>query len=400
MEHYAPAQQVFAAGLVFARMAAIVMLIPGFGETFVPIRIRLSLALTLAFVLVPVIGGAVPPIPAAVSGVAFAVIKETAIGLMIGTILRIFLSSLAAAGEVVSIQTTLGFAQTANPTQAAPSTTVATFLGLMGLVLIMVTNLHHLFLTAIVHSYVLFPFTRDLPLADANTLAVQTFSRSFSLGLQLAAPVVAFSLALALLLSPVVGGAVPALPATVSGVAGAVIKETAIGLMIGAILRFFLTSLAAAGEIVSIQSTLGFAQTANPTQAAPSTAIGAFLGLMGLVLIMTTNLHHLFISAIVRSYASFPFHKAVPVRDAGALAIQTVGRSFSLGVQLAAPVMAFAFIFNIATGLVGRVMPQFQVFFVASPLMVLTSLSIFALSLGAVGMVWVDHYRELIGVFG
>jgi flagellar biosynthesis protein FliR len=251
MEHYATAQQVFAAGLIFARLGAIVMLIPGFGETFVPVRIRLSLALTLALVLFPVVGGAVPPIPADVAGVAFAVIKETAIGLMIGTILRLFISSLAAAGEIVSIQTTLGFAQTANPTQAAPSAT-----------------------------------------------------------------------------------------------------------------------------------------------------IGAFLGLMGLVLIMSTNLHHLFLSAIVRSYTIFPFTRALPVADAGTLAIQTVSRSFALGVQLAAPVVAFSLIFNIATGLVGRVMPQFQIFFVSSPLMILLGLSIFGLSLGVIGMVWIDHYRDLLALFG
>jgi len=251
MEHYATAQQVFAGGLVFARLAAIIMLIPGFGETFVPVRIRLSLALTLALVLFPVVGGAVPPIPAAVSGVAGAVIKETAIGLVIGTILRLFMSSLSAAGEIVSIQTTLGFAQTANPTQAAPSTTLSTFLMLLGLVLIMTTNLHHLFLSAIVRSYTIFPFSKPFPLADANALAVQTVSRSFALGLQLAAPVVAFSL-----------------------------------------------------------------------------------------------------------------------------------------------------IFNIATGLVGRVMPQFQIFFVSSPLMILLGLSIFALSLGLIGIVWIDHYRDLLALFG
>ena len=209
----------------------------------------------------------------------------------------------------------------------------------------------------------------------------------------------AFSLALALLLFPVVGGAVPALPATVSGVAGAVIKETAIGLMIGAILRFFMSSLAAAGEIISIQSTLGFAQTANPTQAQPSTSLSTFLGLMGLVLIMTSNLHHMFIDAIVKSYTLFPFTRDLPLSDASALAIQTVSKSFALGLQLAAPVVAFSLIFNVAVGLVGRVMPQFQIFFVASPLMVLTALSIFALSLGVIGVVWIDRYRDLLALF-
>ena len=205
---------------------------------------------------------------------------------------------------------------------------------------------------------------------------------------------------MALALYPVIGAAVPAEPGTVADLAGAVMKEVLIGLMIGGILRLFMNALAVCGEVVSIQTTLSFAQTANPAQATPSTTLGTFLGLLALVLIMATDLHHLFISAIVRSYSLFPFSKAVPVRDAGFLAIQTMGRSFALGVQLAAPVVVFAFIFNIATGLVGRVMPQFQVFFVASPLPVLTSLSVFALSLGVIGMVFIDRYRDLVGVFG
>jgi len=207
------------------------------------------------------------------------------------------------------------------------------------------------------------------------------------------------ALLLALVLFPLVGGAVPKIPVDVSGVALAIIKETAIGLFIGGILRFFMSSLAAAGEIMSIQTTLAFAQTANPTQATPSTTLGTFLGLMGILLIMTTNLHHLFLSAIVRSYTIFPFNKAIPLADAKDLAVQTVSRSFALGLQLAAPVVAASLIFNIATGLVGRVMPQFQIFFVASPLMVLLGLSIFALSLGVIGMVWIDHYRDLVALF-
>jgi flagellar biosynthetic protein FliR len=208
------------------------------------------------------------------------------------------------------------------------------------------------------------------------------------------------ALLLALVLFPLVGAAVPAIPVDVSGVALAIIKETAIGLFIGGILRFFMSSLTAAGEIMSIQTTLAFAQTANPTQASPSTTLGTFLGLMGILLIMTTNLHHLFLSAIVRSYTIFPFTKPIPLADAKDLAVQTVSRSFALGLQLAGPVVAASLIFNIATGLVGRVMPQFQIFFVATPLMVLLGLSVFALSIGVIGMVWVDRYRDLIGTFG
>jgi flagellar biosynthesis protein FliR len=208
-----------------------------------------------------------------------------------------------------------------------------------------------------------------------------------------------FALALALMLFPLIGPAAPPLPATSGELAGAVLKEVFIGLMIGGILRLFMLSLATAGEVISIQTTLSFAQTAAPGQAQPSTTLATFLGLLGIVLLMAADLHHLFIGAIVRSYSLFPFTRDVPIADAGQLAVQTFGRAFALGIQLAAPVIVFSLVLNIATGLVGRIMPAFQVFFVATPIMVLTGLSIFALSLGVIGVVWVDRFRELIGMF-
>ena len=209
----------------------------------------------------------------------------------------------------------------------------------------------------------------------------------------------AFALLMTLMLYPLLAGAMPALPGSVADLAAAIIKELLIGLMVGGILRMFLSSLATAGEIVSLQTTLSFAQTAAPGQAQPSTSLSTFLGLMGVVLIMTTDLHHLFLGALVHSYDLFPVVRAAPLADAANMAVQTVGRSFSLGLQLAAPVVVFSLIFNIAAGLIGRAMPQFQVFFVATPLMLLLGLSLFALSLGALGMVWVDHYRDMIARF-
>ena len=55
--------------------------------------------------------------------------------------------------------------------------------------------------------------------------------------------------------------------------------------------------------------------------------------------------------------------------------------------------IVFSLVFNIASGLIARSMPQFQVFFVATPLTLLLGLSVFALSLGVVGLVWLDRFR-------
>jgi flagellar biosynthetic protein FliR len=209
-----------------------------------------------------------------------------------------------------------------------------------------------------------------------------------------------FAFLLALVLAPVVSVNLGPVPSTVGGLAGGVIHEVLIGLMIGAILKVFLSALTTAGEVISLQTTLGFAQTANPAQAQPTSAISAFLSMLGLLLIMTTDLHHMFLGAIANSFSLFPFAKPVPLQDGAALALQTVSGSFALGIQLAAPVIVFSLVFNLATGLIGRVMPAFQIFFVASPLSVLLGLSIFALSLGGIGMVWADHYRDLLASFG
>jgi flagellar biosynthetic protein FliR len=157
--------------------------------------------------------------------------------------------------------------------------------------------------------------------------------------------------------------------------------------------------MAAAGEIISIQTTLSFAQIANPTMGQAGSSIAAFLSLLGVVLVMTTDLHHLFIGAMARSYTLFPFVRPLPIQDAGQLAVQTFGGAFTLGVQLAAPILVFSLVFNLATGFVGRAMPQFQIFFAATPLQLLLGLSLFAMSLGMIGMIWVDRYRDLLRTF-
>jgi flagellar biosynthesis protein FliR len=203
------------------------------------------------------------------------------------------------------------------------------------------------------------------------------------------------ALVISIALAPVVVGYLPPLPATMGGVAGWVIREVATGLMIGALLRMMLSALATAGEIVSLQTTLAFAQTANPFQAQPGSTLAAFLTLLGVTLIFATDTHHLFIAGLAGSYEVIPPVSPLLLNDFAAMAVRTVGDSFLLGVQLAAPVLVFSLIFNLASGLVGRVMPQFQIFFATAPLSIILGLSVFALSLGVVGTVFIERFRTL-----
>ena len=207
------------------------------------------------------------------------------------------------------------------------------------------------------------------------------------------------ALVLSLALWPLVAGGLPALPTSLGGMVGWILREVITGLMIGFLLRLLMSALSTAGEVVSLQTTLSFAQTANPLQAQPTTTLAAFLTLFGVAMIFATNTHHLFIAGLLGSYDVVRPVAPLVVEDFVTLAIRTVSGSFLLGVQLAAPVIVFSIIFNLATGLVGRIMPQFQVFFVATPLNVLFGLSIFTLSLGVIGTVFIDRYRAMAGLF-
>lgn len=208
-----------------------------------------------------------------------------------------------------------------------------------------------------------------------------------------------FALLLALVLTPLVSAGLPSLPATVGGMAGWILREVATGLMIGSILRVFISAMATAGEVVSLQTTLSFAQTANPLQAQPGTTIGAFLTLLGVTLLFASDLHHLFIGALFDSYRLIAPAQPLLLGDFVQVAVRTTADAFILGVQLATPVIVFALVFNTAAGLVGRVMPQFQVFFASAPLNIILGLSVFTLSLGVLGTVFIERYREVVRVF-
>ena len=203
----------------------------------------------------------------------------------------------------------------------------------------------------------------------------------------------AFAFILALVLYPIVRSGMPPIPTTLGDAVAQLIIEILIGLGIGSILRFFMATLITTGEVISLQTTLAFAQTTNPTQAQPAATVGSFLTVIGLALVFSTDLHQLFIGGIAKSYALFTPGRAPPVGDFVKLAVKMTGDTFALGVQLSAPILVFSLVFNVATGLIGRVMPQFQIFFAATPLALLFGLSIFALSLGMLGLVWVDSFR-------
>ncbi len=171
------------------------------------------------------------------------------------------------------------------------------------------------------------------------------------------------------------------------------VYEILIGIVLGATARVTLAALQVAGSVIAQQLGLGFATSVDPTtQGQQGVLIGNFLTLLGVTLLFATDSHHLVIAALNDSYTIFSPGELVPSGDVAALATRAFTAAFKIGMQLSAPFLVFGLVFNIGLGVLARLMPQMQVYFVGVPLSILAGFLIFAVVLTAMMGSFLDYF--------
>ncbi len=204
----------------------------------------------------------------------------------------------------------------------------------------------------------------------------------------------AFALALAIALAPTLADRVPEAAQTAFGMAGQLISELVIGIMLGAAARILVSALATAGQIIGFEVGIAFAQTADPSQMSQGQLFSVFLGLLGVALIFATGLDHMFLRGIVGSYDVISLGAPPPLDDGVAMAVEAVAASFRIGFQIAMPLIAAGLIFRVGLGVLARLIPQIQVFFVVLPLQIMGGLVVFALGLSTGMLIWLDSLQR------
>jgi flagellar biosynthetic protein FliR len=184
----------FAALVVFARVGTVIAFLPGFSAAYVSVRIRLAMALALTLLVTPALAAILPPMPATPTALGLLLVREAAIGLFLGSVALIAFAALQTAGTFIAYLSSFASALVQDPVADQQSSTIAGFFTALGLVLVFVTDLHHLMLRAIVDSYGLFTPRAPPPLDDFCSFIARTVAESFGLGVQLAAPFLVVSL--------------------------------------------------------------------------------------------------------------------------------------------------------------------------------------------------------------
>jgi flagellar biosynthetic protein FliR len=161
------------------------------------------------------------------------------------------------------------------------------------------------------------------------------------------------------------------------------LQELFIGAVLGLTARLTISALQVTGSAVANQMGLGFVTAVDPTQGQQNVLVGNFLTLLGITLVFAADLHHLVIGALNDSYALFKPGEVPLLGDVAAHTTTIVASAFRIGIQLAAPFLVFGLLFNLGLGILSRLMPQMQVFFVALPLSILLGFLILLLVIGA-----------------
>ena len=180
--------ELFAFLLVFCRLGAAIMLLPGFGESYVSMRARLLLAVTITILITPITQSYMPAVPSSPLSLGVLIGTEITIGVFIGMLSRILLSAMHTAGMLIAFQSGLSAALMFDPNAGTQGSPFGTLLSLAAIMLIFALDLHHVMLSAVADSYSLFPAGQFIPIGDFVMMATQVVSSGFTIAFLFAAP--------------------------------------------------------------------------------------------------------------------------------------------------------------------------------------------------------------------
>jgi flagellar biosynthetic protein FliR len=178
----------FAFMLVLARISAATMLLPGLGETAPPAMLRAGLALGLTLILLPLVAPAIPLVPEAGLQAAGMIGAEAVTGLWFGWLARVLALALPIAAQFIAYFLGISSVLLPDADLGPQSTALARLYELGAPLVLLVSGLYALPLSALEGLYRLVPPGQMLPAADSTDVALRAVTGSILLALRLASP--------------------------------------------------------------------------------------------------------------------------------------------------------------------------------------------------------------------
>ena len=180
---------------------------------------------------------------------------------------------------------------------------------------------------------------------------------------------------------PLIKAKAPELPADMLSLGMLMIRETLVGTCLGLLSLIIFAAVEFCGQICGIQIGLSIVSEIDPSQGDQQSIIAIFQEMFATLLFLSLGVHHVFIGALVESYAVLPVGGWTMSEGLLNFLVVTIGQVFVLAIKLAAPVMVTLLLTSVMLGIMARAFPQMNVFFVSMPLNIGIGFLILGLSL-------------------
>jgi flagellar biosynthesis protein FliR len=178
-------------------------------------------------------------------------------------------------------------------------------------------------------------------------------------------------------------------------------KEVLAGICLGFLTRLFFFAVSCGGNLIATSAGLANAQIFNPAMGATITTVESFYVAVATLLFLALNGHHYFLTGLAQSFDSIPLNAGIDIavfKDSG-LILQSVVEA---GIKISAPVMVAIFFMNVAMGIIGRVVPQINVLVTSQAVNFLAAMLVMIIAIPAMVME-LDHqmvsFAELLFKF-
>jgi len=140
--------------------------------------------------------------------------------------------------------------------------------------------------------------------------------------------------------------------------------EFLIGIFIGALTSIIYSAFQLAGEMLSMQIGFTMSNVMDPEAQIELPIMGYFKSLIGILVFLSINGHHLLLKALFDSYSSIPLGglKTKFIKNIFDLSIKTFMEMFIIAIKIALPIVGISIIIYMTLGILSRVAPQFNVF--------------------------------------
>jgi len=203
-----------------------------------------------------------------------------------------------------------------------------------------------------------------------------------------------------IILFPILKDFIPKGPMSSGEFVFLICMEFLYGTLISLAARICFSALDVLGNIVSMQSGLAAGSFFDPKRGEQVSLISNILILVGYMMIFTTDTHYLLFESIVDSYSKFEVGSFINTGDLANFVANTVNQSFILGFKLAAPFITVSIGFLISNGVLSRLMPNLQVFFVVTPVQIFVMFIILFITINYIMAKFIDAIRAAIHMQG